>query len=137
HHVLVDGRVVQPLFQQLGAGHAAAACNVGGVAGAKGDVAGGVLVKQGVVEQHAAFADGAGGRHQSKLADAAGVLVGGEQLAQQVGVFLGAVLHHLAVPEGHMPAVDQLAVVDVGPGTVNDAVDPVAVGRGEHLLGGD
>ena len=61
HHVLVDGGVVQALFHQLGTGHGASALDVGGVACAKGNVAGGVLVKQRVEEQHAAAVDGAGG----------------------------------------------------------------------------
>ena len=54
HHVLVQGGVVHAAGCQLLLGKAGAAHGGAGVAVAKGDVAGSVLVKQGVVEQLAA-----------------------------------------------------------------------------------
>ena len=100
-------------------------------------MAGGVLIKQGVVEQHAAAVDGAGGGHEGDLADAVRIFVGGEQLGQQVGILLGTVLHDNTVLEGDMPALDQLAVVGVGLRAVDDAVCALAVRRTENLLGGN
>ena len=100
-------------------------------------MAGGVFVEQGVIEQNTAAVDGAGRGHQCNLADAVGVFIGGKQLGQQLGVLLSAMLHDLAVLEGDMPALDQLAVVSVGLGAVDAAVNAVAVGCAEHLLGGD
>ena len=64
-------------------------------------------------------------------------LVGVQQLAQQVGTFLGTVLHHLAILEGHMEALDELTVEHIGLGAVHDAVHLIFMGRGEHLLRGD
>ena len=60
-----------------------------------------------------------------------------DKLAQQVGTFLGTVLHHLAILEGHMEALDELAVEHIGLGAVHDAVHLIFMGRGEHLLRGD
>ena len=45
-------------------------------------------------------------------------------------------LNDLAVLKGDVPALDQLAVVHVRLGAVDRAVDPLAVGRAEHFLGG-
>ena len=133
----MDQGLVHAPGRQLCLGQAVASPGGAGIAGAEGDVAGGVLVKQGAVEDDAAAVDGAGGRHQGHLADVAGALVGVQDLPQQGLIFLGAVLHDLAVLEGHMEALDGLAAVDVGLGAVDHAVDLVPVGGGEDLLGGD
>ena len=58
HDVLVDGGLVHAPGQQLVLAQAGAVGGGAGIAGTKGDVAGGVLVKQGVVEQLAAAVDG-------------------------------------------------------------------------------
>ena len=132
----MDSGIVQALGQQLGAVHLAAALDVGGIASAKGNVAGGIFIKQGVIEQHAALVDGARCRNQGDFANAAGILVGGKQLSQQAGVLLRAMLNNFAVLEGHMPALNQLAVVHIGLGAVHNAVYPLTVGCAEHFLGG-
>ena len=59
HHVLMQGGVVHAAGCQLFLGKAGAAHGSAGVAVAKSDVAGGILVKQGIVEQLAAAVDGA------------------------------------------------------------------------------
>ena len=46
-------------------------------------------------------------------------------------------LHDAAILEGDMEALDELAVEDVGLGTVDDTVHLVLVGGGEDLFGGD
>ena len=133
----MDGRVVQALLHQVVAGHGGAAFDVRGITRAKGNVAGGVLVKQRIEEQHTAPVNGAGCGHEGDLADAVGVLIGGEQLGQQVGVFLRAVLDNDTLHEGDVPAFDELAVVGVGLGAVDDAVGALTVGRAENFLGGN
>ena len=137
HDILVDGGVVEAFFQQLGARQRSAALDVGGVARAERNVAGGVFVKQRVIEQHAAAVDGAGRRDERDLADAVGVLVGGQQFGQQGGVFLGPVLDDFAVLKGDVPALDELPVVGVGFGAVDDAVDAGTVRRAKYFLGRD
>lgn len=137
HHVLVQGGVVHAAGCQFLLGKAGAAHGGAGVAVAKGDVAGSVLVKQGVVEQLAAAVNGAGGGHQCHLTDVACALVGVQQLTQQICALVGAVLHHLAILEGNVEILDQLSIKDVGLCAVNDAVHLILMGRGEHLLGGD
>ena len=99
-------------------------------------MAGSVLVKQRVEEKHTAPVDGAGGGHQRNFTDAVGVFVSGKQLCQQARVLFRAVFHHLAILEGHVPALNQLTVVHIGFGAVHHTVHTVAVRRAENFLGG-
>ena len=98
---------------------------------------GGVLIEEGAVEQRTAAVDGAGRRHQRHFADAPCALVGVQQPAQKLRALVCTVLHDAAILEGDMEALDELAVEDVGLGTVDDTVHLVLVGGGEDLFGGD
>src|SRR5690606_36009027 len=62
----------------------AAALEALGVALAERDVAGGVLVEEGVVEEEPALRDGRGMRHQRHLAEAPCALVGVEHLIEHL-----------------------------------------------------
>ena len=137
HDVLVDGGLVHAPGQQLVLGQAGAIGGGAGIAGAKGDVTGSVLIEEGAVEQRAAAVDGAGRRHQRHFADAPCALVGVQQPAQKLRALVCTVLHDAAILEGDMEALDELAVEDVGLGAVDDAVHLVLVGCGEDLFGGD
>ena len=137
HHILMDGRLVHAALFQLLLGQAGAALGCAGVAGTKGDVAGSVLIEQGAVEQRAAAVDGAGCGHQCHLTDMAGTLVGIQQPAQQVSALLGSMVNDLAILEGDMESLDELAIEHIGLGAVDDAVHLILVGSSEHFLGGD
>ena len=137
HHILMDGGLVHAALFQLLLGQAGAALGGAGVAGTKGDVAGSVLIEQGAVEQRAAAVDGAGCGHQCHLTDMAGTLIGIQQPAQQVSALLGSMLNDLAILEGDMESLDELAIEHIGLGAVDDAVHLILVGSGEHFLGGD
>ena len=133
----MDGGLVHAPGQQLVLGQAGAIGGGAGIAGAKGDVTGSVLIEEGAVEQRAAAVDGAGRRHQRHFADAPCALVGVQQPAQKLRALVCTVLHDAAILEGDMEALDELAVEDVGLGAVDDAVHLVLVGCGEDLFGGD
>ena len=133
----MDGRLVHAALFQLLLGQAGAALGGAGVAGTKGDVAGSVLIEQGAVEQRAAAVDGAGCGHQCHFADMAGTLIGIQQPAQQVSALLGSMLNDLAILEGNMESLDELAIEHIGLGAVDDAVHLILVGSSEHFLGGD
>ena len=137
HHILMDGGLVHAAFFQLLFGQAGAALGGAGVAGTKGDVAGSVLIEQGAVEQRAATVDGAGCGHQCHLTDMAGTFVGIQQPAQQVSALLGSMVNDLAILEGDMESLDELAIEHIGLGAVDDAVHLILVGSSEHFLGGD
>ena len=108
-----------------------------GKAHAQGQVAGGVLVKEGVVEQQAGLADGAVVGHQGALAQVGAALVHGDELGEQVVVLVGVPLHRLALMEANPEAVDKLALVGQGLGGVDHALGPAPLGGDETLLGGD
>ena len=67
----------------------------------------------------------------------AGTLIGIQQPAQQVSALLGSMLNDLAILEGNMESLDELAIEHIGLGAVDDAVHLVLVGSGEYFLGGD
>ena len=67
----------------------------------------------------------------------AGSLVGIQQPAQQVSALLGPMLNDLAILEGNMESLDELAIEHIGLGAVDDAVHLILVGSSEHFLGGD
>ena len=84
-----------------------------------------------------AFAAIFGCGHQCHLTDMAGTLVGIQQPAQQVSALLGSMLNDLAILEGNMESLDELAIEHIGLGAVDDAVHLILVGSSEHFLGGD
>ena len=137
HHILVQVRLVHAAGQQVFLRQRRAALRGAGVAGTEGDVAGGILVKQGAVEQLAAAVDGAAGRHQRHLTDAAGTLVAIQQTAQQHLSLLGMVVHHTAFFKGDAEVFDKLAIEHIGLRAVDDALYPVFVRCSEHFFGRD
>ena len=108
-----------------------------GIRLAEGDVAGGVLVEQGVVIEDPLVGDGAVIGHQGHLAEVAGPLVHGDGGLQGLLPLLRADLHDLPVLHGEAELVDNGAVVAQRQGGAHHAVDAGLQGGGEHLLRGD
>jgi len=82
HPVDMDKALVATLRRDLFGHQFAAIDKAFRVALTERDVAGGVLVEQGIEEQQAAFRDGRGVGHQRHFAQAARTFVGIEQLVQ-------------------------------------------------------
>ena len=99
-------------------------------------MAGGVLVKQRVVEQHPGLIDRAFKGHQRALTEVRRTLVHADHLPQQGLVLLRVNLHRLAVLKADPEVFDQLAVVGKRLGRVDNAVRHALLRRGKHLLGG-
>ena len=100
-------------------------------------MAGGVLVKKGVVKQDAALPDGAFVGHKGTFAQHGGALVHGQHQLQGLLVFPGVGFHHTAVFKAQGEILDEHAPVGQGHGGVNHAFRVAASGSGEHLLRGD
>ena len=77
HEVHMGDGIVEAASLQLLLIHVAAALDAG-VSLAEGDVAGGVFVEQGVIEQQLLIGDGAVVGHQRHLAEVSGALVHGD-----------------------------------------------------------
>ena len=103
---------------------------------AEREVAACVLVKECVVEQQPRLIDRALPRHERALAEIGRALVHGDELFQQLLVFLRVHLHGLAVLEADGEVFDQLAVVAQGLRGIDDALGLTAFGTDEALLGG-
>ena len=103
---------------------------------AQRQMAGGVLVEQGLVEQQAAPADGRIVGHQRALAQIAAALVHGDHLGEQGLVLLCVPLHRLALLKTDPEILDQLALIAQGLGGVDDALRLSLHGGGEALLRG-
>ena len=73
-----------PRAASSSSGHVLAVDEAGGVGLAEGDVAGGVLVEEGVPEEDAGLGDGGVVGDESDFAEAGGAFVGGDELAQGV-----------------------------------------------------
>ena len=110
--------------------------DAGGVGGAEGQVAGGVLVKQGVVEQNARVADGGVIGHQGHLPQVGGALVHGDGVFQHLFPLFRVDVHDLPAPEVQIEVPHQVAVQGQGQGGVHPALHPVPPGGGEDLLRG-
>ena len=110
HDVLVDGRFVDPARRQggLALGQALGERVVDG--GAPGDVAGGVLVEQRLLEDDVEPAHPRRGIDQRHLAQAPGAGVFVQAGAHHVGVGVGGHLDDEAVGEAQRKAGDQHAV---------------------------
>ena len=136
HEVHMGDGVVEAMGLQLVLAHFLAALQAG-IRLAEGDVAGGVLVEQRVVEQDLLVGDGAVVGHQGHLAEVAGSLVHGDGGLEGLLPLLRVDLHDLPVLDHKVELVDDGAVVGQGQGGVHHAADAGLQGRGEHLLRGD
>ena len=99
-------------------------------------MAAGVLVVEGVIKEQAALADGRVLADQGALAQAAGVLVGCEDVLEHLAPLRRTEIDHAATLETEPEVAHDLAAVDEGQSGVHDAVGAQAVRRGEHLLRG-
>ncbi len=118
-------------------GHILAAPDTAGVRLAEGQMAGGVFVEQGLVEQDPGIADGGIVGHQGHLTQVVGALVGVDGPAQVFLPHPGVYVHDAAALEVQVEVLHQIAVHGQGQGGVCPAVHPIPAGGGEDLLGGD
>ena len=100
-------------------------------------MAGGVFVKEGVVEQDAALGDGAVLRHQGALAQVGGAFVHGNHGGKGFLALLRHGLHCLAVFKADIEILNQLALVGQGLGGIDNALRQPSLGRDEALLRGN
>ena len=121
---------------QLLLGHILAPLDALGIGLAKGQVAGGVLIEQGIVEQQLLIADGAVIGHQSHLAEVGRALVQGGLRLQLLLAHLGVDLDDPALPDDKMEVLHQIAAQHQRHGGVDHAVDAVFKRRGKNFLGG-
>ena len=108
-----------------------------GIAHAQSQMAGGILVKEGVVKQDAALPDRALIGHKSTLAQHGGTLVHGQHQLQGLLVFLRVGLHYPALFKAQGEILNEHAPVGQGHGGVNHALRIAAFRGSEHLFGGD
>ena len=108
-----------------------------GITVAQCQMAGGVLVKEGVVEQQLCVADGAVVGYQRALAQIGAALIHGDELGQQLTVHLGVPLHGLTLVEADPELVDELALIAQRHGGVDDTLSIALLGGDEALLRGD
>jgi hypothetical protein len=101
------------------------------------DVAGGVLVEQGIEEQEAALRDRRGMRHQRDLAEAPRAVVAVEHFFEHVLAARGLRLDDPSGLEPDRDAVDQRALIGERLGADDMAIDPARVRGREHLFGRD
>ena len=110
HEVHVGDGVVEAPGLQLVLAHLLAALQAG-IRLAEGDVAGGVLVEQRVLEQDLLVGDGAVVGHQGHLTEVAGPLVHGDGGLEGLLPLLRADLHDLPVLDHKVELVNDGAVV--------------------------
>jgi hypothetical protein len=125
--------VAAPAPELLPAG---AAFQVLGVGLAEGDVAGGVLVKEGVKEDEAGLGDRVVCGYQGHLPQAPRPLVGFQELLEDFFPLLGAHLHGHAPFKPGPKAFHQLAGEGQGAACAHHPLHPLPVGGGEDLLRG-
>ena len=113
------------------------ALNGVGIAVAQCQMAGGILIKEGVVEQQLSVADGAVVGHESALAEVAAALIHSNELGQQIAVDLRIPFHGLALMEADPELVDELSLIAQRHGGVDDTLSLALLGGDEALLGGD
>ena len=130
-----DG-VVEPLFLQLRTLHLRAALDTLGIRLAEGKMAGGVLVKERVVEQEALVGNGAVVRNKRDLAEIRGALVHGDGGSEELLAPVGAAVNDPAVPDRKADAVDDVSVVHERHRGADRAVDAGFERSGEDLLRG-
>ena len=104
---------------------------------AEGDVAGGVLVEERVVEEQAALRDRVGMRDEGHLAQAAGALVRADHALEHRLAGAGAGLGDAAGLEADADVADQGALVGQRLAGRDHALGHGGVGGGEDLLGRD
>ena len=130
-----DG-VVEALSLQLLLVHVPAPLDTLRIGLPKGQMAGGVLIKQGVVEQDVLVSDGTVIGDQGHLPEVGGTLVHRHCVAEGLLPLLGVDLHDLPLLHLHPELIHDIAVVAQGQGGVHHAVDPLPEGGSEDLLGG-
>ncbi len=107
------------------------------IALAERDMAGGVLVEQGVEEQEPALGDRRGVRHQRDLARRRAPSSVSSTLLSTASPRLAFASDDAALLEAHRDLVDQGALVGQRLGAADVAFHPPGVWRGEDLLGRD
>ena len=132
HHGVVDAqraalveRFVLEILDRVGKAHA------------ERQMAGGVLVKQGVQEEQAALLNRGVIRHERALAEVGRALVHVDELLQQRLVLLGVHLDGLAVFKADGEILDELPLIRQRLGRIDDALGLAAHRGDEDLLGGD
>ncbi|CAN4012871.1 putative membrane protein, partial [Dysosmobacter welbionis] len=136
HEVHVGDGVVEAPGLQLVLAHGLAVLEAG-IGLAEGDVAGRILVEQGVVEQDLLVGDRAVIGHQGHLAEVAGPFIHSDGGLEGLLPLFRVNLHDLPVLHHKVELVNDGAVVGQGQGGVDHAVDAGLQGRGEDLLRGD
>ena len=134
HPVDMDHALVAAARRDLVGSELVAVDEALGVALSERDVAGGVLVEQGIEEQEAAFRDRRGMRHQGDLAKSAGAVVAVEHFLEHVLAARGLRLNDPSRLEPDRNAVDQRALIGEGLGADDMAIDPARMGGREHLF---
>ena len=137
HEVLVDDRVVDAHRFLLLLGVLIVVAQGVGEPSSEREVACGVLIEEGVVEQKAELVDGGRIGHQRDLAEVCRALVHADDGAEQFLVLCRLDLDDLAALEANREVLDELTVIGQGLGGVNDALGASAHGADEHFLGGD
>ena len=133
----MGGGVVEPCFFELVHAHAGAVLDAGGVGGAQSEVAGGVFVEQGIVEQDIHIGNGGVVGNEGDLTQVVGAFAGFDEVFEGFFAGFGLVAYDLAVFKGQREVVDELAVIDEWMGADQGAVDLVLMRGGEHFLGWD
>ncbi len=108
-----------------------------GKAGAEGEVAGGVLVKEGLVEGNAALTDGGGVGHKGALAEHTSAFVHGDHLAEKFLALFGVNFHRAAALKADREILDEFPAVGERQRGHDKSFGFAGHGRGEDLLGGD
>ena len=137
HEVLVDHGVVDAELAAVLQRLVLEVADRVGKAHAEREMAAGVLVKEGVVEQEARLVDGRVKRHQRAFAKIPAALVHLDELGEQLVVLLRVPFDGLALVEADPEAVDQLTLVGKRLRRIDDALGHTAHRGDEAFLGRD
>ena len=130
----MDDGIIDSLLSCLLHGHVVSARQDFLEAMAQGDVAAGVLVKEGLIEKNAALVDAALLGDQGDLAQHAGALIHADHLLQEGLTPVCPAGNSPAVPEGDGEAVNDLAVPGKGLDRHQGALASAGNGGGEDFL---
>ena len=137
HEVHVRARRVDAVLAQILGRHIVATLIALGKTDAQRQVTAGVLVVQCIEEQQLGLANGRVFGNERDLAQAAGALVGVQDAFEHVAAHDRIEVDHAAALEAQPELIHAVAVVDKRQRRVHDALDALAIRRGENLLGGD
>ncbi len=137
HPVHMHQRCVHASCQFLFRRHVRCAFHVLGIGLAHGDVAGGVFVVEGFVEDEAGRRDGRGMRHQCHFAQTRCAIIRRDHFLEHVAALVRSAFDDAAFFEAHGYAFNHGALIGQGLRRAHHAIDAFTVWHGEDFFRGN